>query len=118
VVESAPLPQRKPLADKAIEEARNQTYTKAITEAGGEPVPLAAWFAGEGGDALFALPRHERLARVQRLADDALARIDEGTYGLCINCATLMTEKRLNAVPWAPYCLDCQELSEKGMLPN
>ena len=29
-----------------------------------------------------------------------------------------MTEKRLNAVPWAPYCLDCQELAEKGMLPN
>ena len=29
-----------------------------------------------------------------------------------------MTEKHLNAVPWAPYCLDCQELSEKGMLPN
>ncbi|HYX20903.1 MAG TPA: TraR/DksA C4-type zinc finger protein [Thermoanaerobaculia bacterium] len=50
--------------------------------------------------------------------DDALARIDEGNYGLCLNCSQLMTEKRLNAVPWAPYCLDCQELSEKGMLQN
>ena len=50
--------------------------------------------------------------------DDALGRIDEGTYGLCMNCGQLMTEKRLNAVPWAPYCLDCQELSEKGMLQN
>jgi len=50
--------------------------------------------------------------------DDAIGRIDEGTYGLCINCGQLMTEKRLNAVPWAPYCLDCQELSEKGMLQN
>ena len=29
-----------------------------------------------------------------------------------------MSEKRLNAVPWAPYCLDCQELQEKGMLQN
>ncbi len=29
-----------------------------------------------------------------------------------------MTEKRLSAVPWAPYCLDCQKLSEKRMLPN
>ena len=47
-----------------------------------------------------------------------VTRIDVGTYGLCINCGTLMAEKRLNAVPWAPYCLDCQELSEKGMLPN
>lgn len=50
--------------------------------------------------------------------DDALARIEEGNYGLCLNCSQLMTEKRLNAVPWAPYCLDCQELSEKGMLQN
>lgn len=50
--------------------------------------------------------------------DDALTRIDEGTYGTCLNCGQLMTEKRLNAVPWAPYCLDCQELSEKGMLQN
>jgi len=50
--------------------------------------------------------------------DDALGRIDEGNYGLCLNCSQLMTEKRLNAVPWAPYCLDCQELSEKGMLQN
>jgi DnaK suppressor protein len=50
--------------------------------------------------------------------DDALGRIDVGTYGFCSNCNTAMTERRLNAVPWAPYCLDCQELSEKGMLPN
>ena len=50
--------------------------------------------------------------------DDALARIEDGSYGFCLNCNAAMTEKRLNAVPWAPYCLDCQELSEKGMLQN
>ncbi len=50
--------------------------------------------------------------------DDALGRIEDGNYGFCMNCNVTMTEKRLNAVPWAPYCLDCQELSEKGMLPN
>ena len=41
----------------------------------GEPVPLGPWFAAEGGDALFARPRPERLARVQRLCDDMLSRI-------------------------------------------
>jgi DnaK suppressor protein len=50
--------------------------------------------------------------------DDAIGRIEDSTYGFCMNCGVAMTEKRLNAVPWAPYCLDCQELSEKGMLPN
>ena len=41
----------------------------------GEPVPLEEWFAAQGGDALFEMPRAERLARVQGLADDALRRI-------------------------------------------
>ncbi len=65
---------------------------------------------------LYSLTDGERTTLMQ--IDDALARIEEGTYGLCLNCGQLMTEKRLNAVPWAPYCLDCQELSEKGMLQN
>jgi RNA polymerase-binding transcription factor len=65
---------------------------------------------------LYSLTDGERhtLLRI----DDALLRIDAGTYGFCVNCNTAMTEKRLNAVPWAPYCLDCQELAEKGMLQN
>ncbi|MGE5414429.1 MAG: TraR/DksA family transcriptional regulator [Syntrophomonadaceae bacterium] len=65
---------------------------------------------------LYSLTDGERTTLLQ--IDDALVRIEEGTYGLCLNCGQLMTEKRLNAVPWAPYCLDCQELSEKGMLQN
>jgi len=65
---------------------------------------------------LYSLTDGERTTLLH--IDDALGRIDDGTYGLCVNCGQLMTEKRLNAVPWAPYCLDCQELSEKGMLPN
>lgn len=65
---------------------------------------------------LYSLTDGERhtLLRI----DDALLRIDAGTYGFCVNCNTAMAEKRLNAVPWAPYCLDCQELAEKGMLQN
>ena len=43
----------------------------------GEPFALAPWFAEQGGDALFELPRADRLARVQRLADDALVRIGQ-----------------------------------------
>jgi DnaK suppressor protein len=65
---------------------------------------------------LYSLTDGERSTLLQ--IDDAIARVDEATYGLCIHCGSLMTEKRLNAVPWAPYCLDCQELSEKGMLQN
>jgi DnaK suppressor protein len=65
---------------------------------------------------LYSLTDGERSTLLQ--IDDALGRIEEGAFGLCLNCGMLMTEKRLNAVPWAPYCLDCQELAEKGMLQN
>ena len=34
----------------------------------------------------------------------------------CANCGAAMNEKRLTAVPWTPYCVECQELSEKGLL--
>ena len=34
----------------------------------------------------------------------------------CASTAGAMSEKRLTAVPWTPYCLECQELSEKGLL--
>ena len=63
---------------------------------------------------LYSLSDTDRNTLVQ--IDQALARIDEGTYGLCGNCGNLMIEKRLVAVPWTPYCIECQELAEKGLL--
>ena len=65
---------------------------------------------------LYSLTDGERSTLLQ--IDDAIGRIDDATYGMCVNCGTIMAEKRLTAVPWAPYCVDCQELAEKGMLPN
>ena len=50
------------------------------------------------------------------LIDEALARVESGDYGECVNCAEPIQEKRLNAVPWARYCLRCQDMKEKGLL--
>ena len=65
---------------------------------------------------LYSLSDTDRTTLVQ--IDEALARITEGTYGNCMNCAQPMAEKRLTAVPWAPHCVDCQELAEKGLLAS
>ncbi|MGH9368728.1 MAG: TraR/DksA family transcriptional regulator [Thermoanaerobaculia bacterium] len=65
---------------------------------------------------LYSLSDSDRTTLLQ--IDEALARIDEGSYGLCVNCGTPMAEKRLMAVPWTPHCIDCQELSEKGLLES
>jgi DnaK suppressor protein len=50
------------------------------------------------------------------LIDEAFVRLKNGSYGVCANCGAEIGEKRLHAVPWTPFCIDCQELQEKGML--
>lgn len=44
--------------------------------------------------------------------DEALKRLDEGTYGICGECGGEIGEKRLQAVPFALYCVDCQREKE------
>ena len=45
--------------------------------------------------------------------EGALVRIEEGTYGTCINCGKPIAEERLAAIPWATYCIDCKRLLER-----
>ncbi len=63
---------------------------------------------------LYSLSDNDRSTLL--LIDQALIRIDDGTFGNCQNCGVVMSEKRLLAVPWAPHCVECQELAEKGLL--
>ena len=65
---------------------------------------------------LFSLSDGERhtLLRIE----EALARIESGAYGICTNCGNEIRAGRLKAMPWARYCIDCQELAEKGMLED
>ena len=63
---------------------------------------------------LFSLSDGERhtLLRIE----ESIQRLDQGVYGICTNCQRDIRSGRLKAVPWARYCIDCQELAEKGML--
>ncbi|HYZ20241.1 MAG TPA: TraR/DksA C4-type zinc finger protein [Gaiellaceae bacterium] len=45
--------------------------------------------------------------------DEAIARIDNGTYGICDNCGQRIGEERLRAIPWATLCIDCKRLQER-----
>jgi len=47
--------------------------------------------------------------KLLREIDDALQRIEQGTYGVCLECEEPISVKRLEAVPWARYCVACQE---------
>ena len=45
--------------------------------------------------------------------DDALKRMEEGKFGLCLSCDKKIPQKRLNAVPYAKYCIQCKSKEEK-----
>lgn len=45
----------------------------------------------------------------------ALARLEEGEYGLCAECGESISPKRLAAVPWADYCVACQSQLESAL---
>jgi DnaK suppressor protein len=63
---------------------------------------------------LFGQTDHER--RTLNLVQDALKRIENESYGLCVNCEGEIQQKRLEAVPWARHCIACQEKQEQGLL--
>jgi DnaK suppressor protein len=44
----------------------------------------------------------------------ALSRIEDGSYGICMHCEEEIKPKRLEAIPWAAYCIQCQEAAEKN----
>lgn len=48
----------------------------------------------------------------------ALERLREGTFGECLHCGRTIGEKRLEALPWTPYCIECQEKVETGQIEN
>ncbi|MEJ2245588.1 MAG: TraR/DksA family transcriptional regulator [Acidobacteriota bacterium] len=54
--------------------------------------------------------------QILQLISEALARIEEQTFGICTHCENPIQHKRLEAVPWARYCIECQALVEKGLL--
>jgi DnaK suppressor protein len=47
--------------------------------------------------------------KLLREISDALHRIEHESYGICMECEESISIKRLNAVPWARYCVTCQE---------
>ena len=40
----------------------------------------------------------------------ALARLDDGSYGACVRCGRPIAPERLDALPWAAHCIDCQRI--------
>lgn len=55
---------------------------------------------------------------ILQLVQEAIERLDNGSYGACVACGGEMQQKRLDAVPWARHCIGCQEKQEQGVLES
>src|SRR5882724_6438057 len=60
-------------------------------------------------EAELQIQLHQADGRLLRAIEEALARIRQGTYGVCEACGHPISRVRLNAVPWARHCRDCKE---------
>jgi DnaK suppressor protein len=63
---------------------------------------------------LFTQSTNDRIILIQ--IDEALERIEDDEFGICLNCGNEIGAKRLEALPWVRYCITCQDMHEKGLL--
>ena len=62
----------------------------------------------------LAIRNLDRESNLLRNVRAALRRIDEGTFGTCLHCEEDISPKRLAAVPWTAYCIQCQEAADRS----
>ena len=92
---------------------KNKTYGKEADGEGSQDIADKAT-SSYAKEFLFSLSNSER--DMLRLVDDAIARIGDRRFGVCVVCEDEMDKKRLEAVPWARHCISCQEKQEQGLL--
>ena len=65
--------------------------------------------------AIRSLDRDSNLLRKVRAA---LRRIEDGSFGVCLQCEEDISPKRLAAVPWTTFCIQCQEIADRTQGDN
>lgn len=88
-----------------------QTLTEMTSQTGNIPDPNDR--ATMESDRSFELRIRGRERKLMDKVDEALIRIDEGTYGICAGCGEDIAVKRLQARPVAKYCIDCKTRQEQ-----
>jgi DnaK suppressor protein len=100
---------------KEVLEARRRELAEELARLTKPPEPGTNLSFGKriGEGTTQAVERISSTAAARSIAaslaavDRALEKVDEGTYGQCDNCGRLIPEERLEAVPWAAYCVEC-----------
>jgi DnaK suppressor protein len=62
----------------------------------------------------LAIRNLDRDSNLLRNVRSALRRIEDGSFGMCVYCEEEISPRRLAAVPWAPFCIRCQEQADRN----
>jgi DnaK suppressor protein len=101
-----------------LEKFRNTLETKRAELSGSlrnrdeiviEKAPDALDEVQLAGERELAIRNLDRDSNMLRQIRRALGRIADGSYGVCLHCDEDISPKRIAAVPWAAYCIKCQE---------
>ncbi|MDD2679551.1 MAG: TraR/DksA family transcriptional regulator [Candidatus Omnitrophica bacterium] len=107
---------RKEEVDDEIKHISDDTLKKSQKDASGDISGYTyhmADVATDNYDREFSLGLASNDRQSLYELDDALKRIEDGTFGICEDCEQLITKVRLRAVPQARLCVKCQEKREK-----
>ena len=88
-----------------------KTLTEMTSQTGNIPDPNDR--ATMESDRSFELRIRGRQRQLMQKVDEALARIEDGTYGICAGCGEEIAVKRLQARPVAKFCIDCKTKQEQ-----
>jgi DnaK suppressor protein len=93
----------------------DETFKKERSELSSMPFHMAD-AGSDNFEQEFALDLMDSEKKLLVEINEALRRIEEGTFGICEGRGESIPKARLNAIPWARYCVTCAELKEKGRL--
>jgi len=102
-----------------VNEMEDEALKKSRLDASGDLSSMPIHMADIGTDNYeqeFALGLMDGERKLLKEIDDALQRIDQGTYGVCEATAKPIAKARLKAQPWAKYCVEYARMLEQGLV--
>jgi len=102
-----------------VNEMEDETLKKSRLDAAGDLSSMPIHMADIGTDNYeqeFALGLMDSERKLLREIDDALQRIERGTYGICEGTGKQIPKARLEAQPWARYCVEYAQMLEQGLV--
>jgi len=102
---------------KAVLEAKQAELSRGLRnrdEIVIEKTPDALDEVQLAGERELAIRNLDREASLLRNVRGALSRIADGSFGICMHCEEEIKTKRLEALPWAGFCIGCQEAADRN----